>query len=136
MRLSRTLLEKPEPFLKSGKGEREMTDKPESNEQALRRTDDGKNGGLAPPKVKRGDEIEVEGYRAIVYGILYDMDSEPGPSGYQIGVVFLDENRGMANRAKWSESGRCWRFLEGEIARDARPALEQFVQKLRFRIVK
>ena len=104
--------------------------------QTLRAVEDRQQKGRVPPEVKRGDEVHVEGSRAIIYAILYDLDSEPGPSGYQIGVAFLDSNRGMANRAKWSESERCWRFLEGEIARDARPALDDLIKKLRFRIVK
>ncbi|MEE8400477.1 MAG: hypothetical protein V3S89_15805 [Desulfobacterales bacterium] len=100
-----------------------MPDRPEKDEPA-------------PPEIKRGDEIQVAGNRAIVYGILYDMDSDPGPGGYQVGVVFLDGNRGMANRAEWSASDQSWRFLEREIPRDARPALDAFVQKLRFTLVK
>jgi len=113
-----------------------MPDKPNGTEPTLRVIEGKTDKGLAPPKVKRGDEVQVEGHRAIVYAILYDMDGEPGPGGYQIGVVFLEESRGMANSAKWSESGRCWEFLEGEIPRDARPALDELVQKLRFRRVK
>lgn len=113
-----------------------MSDKADSTKQALHVIEDRRRKGLVPPEVKRGDEIHVGGYRAIVYGILYDTDGEPGPSGYQLGVTFLEDNRGMANLAKWSESDRCWEFLEGEIPRDARPALDDFVKKLRFRRVK
>ena len=121
---------------KSRKGEPEMSDEPESTEQTLRVIKNERRKRSVPPEVKRGDEIHVGRYRAIVYAILYDMDSEPSPSGYQVGVVFLDNNRGMANLAKWSESDRCWKFLEGEIARDARPALDELVKKLRFKRVK
>ena len=113
-----------------------MSDKTKNNKQALREIEDKRKKGLIPPEVKRGDEIDVEDYRAIIYGILYDMDSDPDPSGYQVGVVFLDNNQGMANLAKWSESDRCWKFLEGEIPGNARPALDELVKKLRFKLIK
>ncbi len=113
-----------------------MPDEPESSKQTPRNTTDKKRGGSVPSEVKRGDELDMGGRRAIVYSILYDADSEPGPEGYQVGVVFLEDNRGMASNAKWSEDDRCWRFLEDEIPRDARPALDSLVQKLRFKRVK
>lgn len=113
-----------------------MPDKPESTEQAHHEIADKREKGSIPPEVKRGDEIQVGSYRAIVYAILYDLDSDPGPDGYRVGVVFLEDKRGMANFAKWSVSDRCWEFLEREIPRDVRPALEELVKKLRFRRVK
>ena len=113
-----------------------MSDKARNNEQVLREIEDKRKKGLVPPEIMRGDEIHVGDYRAIVYGILFDMAGDPGPSGYQVGVVFLDNNQGMANLAKWSESDRCWKFLEGEIPRNARPALDKLVKKLRFKLVK
>ncbi len=113
-----------------------MADKPGTTEQGLREIAGKREKGVIPPETKRGNEIQVEGHRAIVYAILYDLDGDPGPGGYQIGVVYLDGSRGMANQAKWSESDRCWEFLKGEIPRDARPALDELVQKLRFKVVK
>ena len=113
-----------------------MSDRPKSTEQMLRKTVGKRGEGSEPPEVKRGDEIDVEGYHAIVYAILYDTDGEPDPNGYHIGVVFLENNRGMANRAQWSETNRSWKFVDGEIARDTRPALDEAVKRLRFRRVK
>lgn len=95
-----------------------------------------KDASSTPPEIARGDEIEVEDHRAIVYAILFEKDDEPGPNGYEIGVAYLEGNRGMANFAGWSESEQCWKFRKGEIPRDARPGLDELIQKLRFRVVK
>ena len=54
-----------------------------------------------PPEVKRGDEIVVGENRAIVYAKLYDDGEEPGPNGYRIGVVYLEDRAGMVNMAQW-----------------------------------
>ena len=120
----------------SRKGEPEMSKRGEHDDHTLRAVESGGKEGSLPPAVKRGDEVDVEDQRAIIYAVLFDGDRDPGPDGYRVGVVFLDNARGMANLAKWSEPERCWQFVKGEIAQEARPALHGLVQKLRFTLVK
>ena len=120
----------------NGKGVLDMSDKLRTIGQNRQDVEEGRKKGSMPPEVQRGDEVYVDGRRAFIYAILYDGGSTPGQDGYQIGVVFLEDKQGLANFAKWSGSDRCWEFLEGEIPREARPALDGLVQKLRFSLVK
>lgn len=113
-----------------------MPDKTKNIEKDHKEIEEKRTQGLIPPEIKRGDEVQVEGIQALVYAMLYDPNAESDISEFEIGIVYLEQKRGMASRAKWSKSEKCWEFVKNEIPNDARPALEPLVQKLRFKVVK